>query len=223
MTKEYHFQAPLTEEQTRQLNVGDVVYLSGVVHTMRDMGHRRAIDMLARGEKLPFDLQGGMLWHCAPIVRKTPTGKWEVVSAGSTTSSRFTYLGSDLMRRLHLRFIIGKGTMLTKAVETIQELGSCFLNTTGGCAALYAGETEEVVDVHWTDLGLPEAIWVLRMKEFGPLIVGIDSHGQSLFEKVGATMRQNLVSAYEKSQLDPNYSLAYLPKRVIGRPASGKW
>jgi fumarate hydratase subunit beta len=223
MTKEYHFQAPLTKDQTRQLNIGDVVYISGIVHSMRDMGHRRSVDMLARGEKLPFDLQGGIIWHCAPIVRKNSAGRWEVVSVGSTTSSRFTYLGSELMRRLQLGCIIGKGTMQTKAVETMQELGSCFLNTTGGCAALYAGQTTEVVDVHWTDLGLPEAIWVFRMKDFGPLIVGIDSHGQSLFENMGVTVRENLIPIYEKSQLDPNYSMSYLPKRVVARARSGKW
>jgi fumarate hydratase subunit beta len=215
MTKEYRFQLPVTEEQMRQLNFGDVVYLSGVVHTMRDMGHRRALDMLARGEKLPFDLRGGVLWHCAPIVRKTAEGKWEAISAGPTTSSRFTYLGSELIRRLQIRCTIGKGTMLSKAVETMKEVGSCFFNSTGGCAALYAGKIEEVVGVHWTDLGLPEATWMLRMKEFGPLIVGIDSHGNSLFEKIGITMRQNLVSIYKKSQIDANYSLAYLPKRVV--------
>jgi fumarate hydratase subunit beta len=223
MTKEYHFQLPITEEQVRPLNSGDIVYVSGVVHTMRDMGHRRALDMLTRGEKLPFDLHGGVLWHCAPIVRKAPDGKWEAISAGPTTSSRFTYLGSELIRRLQIRCTIGKGTMLSKAVETMKEVGSCFLNSTGGCAALYSGKIEEVVDVHWTDLGLPEATWVLRMKEFGPLIVGIDSHGSSLFEQVGKTMRQNLASIYKKSQLDPNYSLSYLPKRVVARSSGSKW
>jgi len=223
MTREYHLQIPLLEPQIRELNVGDTVYLSGLVHTMRDMGHRRSLDMLERGEKLPFDLSGGALWHCAPIVRKTPGGRWEALSAGSTTSSRFTYLGSELLRRLPLRCIVGKGTMLTKAVQTMQEVGSCFLNTTGGCAALYGEQIEEVAAVHWTDLGLPEAIWVLRMKEFGPLIVGVDSHGQSLFETMGVTMRQRLASAYEKSRIDASQNPAYLPKRVIGRSPSGKW
>ena len=113
--------------------------------------------------------------------------------------------------------------MLTKAVETMKEVGSCFLNSTGGCAALYAGKIEEVVGVHWTDLGLPEATWILRMKDFGPLIVGIDTHGNSLFEKVGAKMRQNMASIYEKSNLDPDYSLSYLPKRVVARSSGNKW
>jgi len=223
MTKEYRLQLPITEEQIRQLNCEDTVYVSGIVHTMRDMGHRRAVDMLARGEKLPFDLKEGILWHCAPIVRKNASGKWEAVSAGPTTSSRFTYLGSELIRRLQIRCIIGKGTMMAKAAEAMKEVGSCFLNSTGGCAALYAGKIEEVVAVHWTDLGLPEATWVLRMKDFGPLIVGIDTHENSLFEQVGAKMRQKMAGIYKDAKLDPGYSLSYLPKRVVAKSTGGKW
>jgi fumarate hydratase subunit beta len=223
MTREFRLQTPLTQEQMRELNVGDTVYLSGIVHTMRDMGHRRAVDMLAHGERLPFDLTRGIIWHAAPIVRQTSVGRWEAVNVGSTTSSRFTYLGSELMRQLNLRCIVGKGSMLAKAVETMQEVGSCFLNTTGGCAALYGQQVEEVVNVHWTDLGLPEAIWVLRMKDFGPLIVGIDSHGQSLFDNIGVTMRQHLASVYQKSRIDIDRSMSYLPKRVIARSSGGKW
>ena len=223
MTQEYRLKTPLSEEQMRTLKTGDTVYLSGFVHTMRDMGHRRSLDMLERGEKLPLDLAGGILWHAAPIVRQTPAGRWEALSSGPTTSSRFTYLGSELMRRTGLRCIVGKGTMMAKAVETMGEVGSCFLNCTGGCAALYAQQIEEVTDVHWTDLGLPEAIWVFRMKDFGPLIVGIDSHGQSLFENMGVTLRQHLAEAYKNARIDTEHSVSYLPKRVVGRSASGKW
>lgn len=222
MSKEYRLKAPITEAQIRELKCGDAVYISGLVHTMRDMGHRRAADMLAAGEKLPFDLHNGVLWHCGPIVQSLPQGKWKAVSAGPTTSSRFTYLGAELIKKLQIRCTIGKGTMLAKAAEAMGEVGSCFLNATGGCAALYAEQIEEVVDVLWTDLGLPEAIWVMRVKDLGPLIVGIDTQGASLFEKVGQNMRANLTSIYEKSHLDPKYSLAYLPKRVVAS-SKAKW
>lgn len=220
MSKEVRLELPVTEEQVRGLTCGDVVYISGIVYTMRDMGHRRIVELLKRGEKLPFDLSRGAIWHCGPIVRQLPDGKWEVVSAGSTTSSRFTYLGSELIESLKVRCIIGKGTMLQKAVETMRDVGSCFLNSTGGCASLYAGQVEEVVEVFWTDLGLPEATWVLKLKELGPLVVGIDSHGNSLFDAVGKTMKANLVNIYQKCNLQPNYNLSYLPKRV---PSKASW
>jgi fumarate hydratase subunit beta len=221
MSKEWNLEFPLTEGQVRELHCGDVVYLSGVIYTMRDMGHRRAVDMLNRCEKLPFDLAAGAIWHCAPIVRKLSDGKWEAISAGSTTSSRFTYLGSDLLRLLNVRCTIGKGTMLETAVDTMQTVGSCFLNATGGCAALYAEKIQEVVDVFWTDLGLPEATWVLRVKDLGPLIVGIDSHGNSLYSQVGAAMKTRIKDALEKSGIEQTHNFSYLPKRVPGKASVG--
>ncbi len=217
VSKDVRLELPLTEEQVRDLNVGDNVYLSGYIFTMRDMGHRRAVEMLERGEELPFDLTKGAIWHCGPIVRKQSDGKWEIVAAGSTTSSRFTYLGSDLIKQLKVRSIIGKGTMGQPTVRAMNEVGACFLNTTGGCAALYAEQIEEVVDVFWTDLGLPEAIWWMKVKDMGPLVVGIDSHDKSLFDSIGETMRTNLKKTYQQSNIRLDYNLSYLPKRVAGK------
>jgi len=229
MTREHRLHLPFSPEQARELNCGDTVYLSGVIHTMRDMGHRRAVEMLARGEALPFDLRGGTIWHCGPIVRKSATssatsagGRWEVLSAGPTTSSRFNELGPELMKSLRVRCTIGKGTMGEKAIQTIREIGGCFLNATGGCGALYASQVEEVIDVFWTDLGLPEAVWVLRVSELGPLIVGIDPHGQNLFGRIGGQMRANLREIYRKTAIRPGYDLAYLPKRVAGKRSGEK-
>jgi fumarate hydratase subunit beta len=217
MTREHRLHLPLSPEQARELNCGDTVYLSGVVHTMRDMGHRRAVEMLARGETLPFQLENGAIWHCGPIVRKNTQGRWEVLSAGPTTSSRFNELGPELMKSLRVRCTIGKGTMGARAIQAMRETDGCFLNATGGCGALYAGQVEEVVDVFWTDLGLPEAVWVLRVKELGPLIVGIDPHGNSLFGDISAQMRSKLEAVYRGAGIHPEHNLSYLPKRVPGK------
>ena len=214
MSQEHHLKFPFTKDVVQKLKCGDIVYITGMIYTLRDMGHRRALDMIARGEELPVDLASGTIWHCAPIVRKNENDKWEVVSAGSTTSSRFTNLGSQMIKALNLPCTMGKGTMFKKAVDTMQEVGSCYLSTTGGCASLYAGQIEEVVDVYWTDLGLPEAIWALKVKDFGPLIVGIDCHGTSYYEVIGQKMRENLKKIYEKGRVDNNYNLSYLPRRV---------
>ena len=219
MTKEHHLQLPVSREQVRQLKLGDVVYLSGLVITMRDMGHRRAVDMLHRGEKLPFDLNDGAVWHCGPITRKNAGGKWQVLSAGPTTSSRFNELGPELMQAYQVRCTIGKGSMSTKVRETMRKLGGFFLNATGGCGALYAGQVEEVVNVFWLDLGMPEAAWVLRVNRLGPLIVGIDSDGNSLVDGVMQAMRANLASIYERSGISPEHEFSYLPKRVAAKGA----
>jgi fumarate hydratase subunit beta len=217
MTTEHHLQLPVSEEQIRQLNLGDIVYLSGLVHTMRDMGHRRAIEMLHRGEELPFDLNNGAIWHCGPITRKNTEGKWQVLSAGPTTSSRFNELGPELMKAFQVRCTIGKGSLNTKARETIRDIGGFFLTATGGCGALYAGQVEEVENFYWMDLGMPEAIWVVRVNNLGPLIVGIDSNGNSLVEGITQAMQDRLVFIYEQSGISASRDLAYLPKRVAAK------
>ena len=244
MTREHHLHLPFSPEQALELNCGDTVYLSGVIHTMRDMGHRRAVEMLACGEALPFDLHDGIIWHCGPIVRKhippsaeaafvrdpAPVAssvpgspvRWEVLSAGPTTSSRFNELGPELMKRLHVRCTIGKGTMGAKAIPTIREIGGCFLNATGGCGALYASQIEEVIDVFWTDLGLPEAVWVLRVKELGPLIVGIDPQGQAFVRQNWRTNAHKFAGGHRRTAIRPGYDLAYLPKRVVGKRSGEK-
>ncbi|MDR1045523.1 MAG: FumA C-terminus/TtdB family hydratase beta subunit [Candidatus Adiutrix sp.] len=222
MAREYHFQLPVNEEQMRELQIGDLVYLSGIVITMRDISHRKAVDMLGADESLPVDFTNGALWHCAPIVRQKGEGQWEAVAAGSTTSSKFSKLGAELIRKLQIRCTIGKGTMFPPAVDAMEEVGAVFLNATGGAAAMYACQIKEVVDAFWLELGLPEALWVLRVEEMGPFIVGIDSHRNSLFDEVGAVCRENLQRVYADSHISPDYTYTYLPKRVMARSRDKK-
>lgn len=215
MAREFKIQLPAEERTIRELRVDDVVYLSGPLCTLRDMGHRRAVDALARGEELPFHLAGNGLWHCGPIARREDD-PWRLVSAGPTTSSRFTTLGAELIRRLGIRVVVGKGTMGPAAVEAMKEAGCCFLNATGGCAVLYARQVEEVVAVHWLDLGEPEAAWMVVARDMGPLVVGIDSTGDDLFGRMRAEMAPRLAEVYRRAGIAPDERLTYLPKRVPG-------
>jgi len=216
VSKEYRISIPTSEKEVRQLRIGDIVYLNGPVLTMRDMGHRRTLDLLEKKEKLPFNLENGALWHCGPVVRKLEDGSYQVTAAGPTTSSRFTYLGAELIERLHVRVTIGKGTLGPRAVEAMQKVGSVYLNATGGCAAVYAKQIERVEKVVWEDLGLPEAIWHFRVKEFGPLVVGIDSHGQNLLANTLEQMHGNIEKACKAAGVSTERNYAYLPKRVPG-------
>ncbi len=213
MARECRIQLPAEERVIRELRVGDIVYLSGLLCTLRDMGHRRAVDSLVRGESLPFALSSAAMWHSGPITRQVGD-RWQIVSAGPTTSSRFTPLGSELIRRLGIRVVVGKGTMGQEAVEAMREVGCCFLNSTGGCAVLYARQVDEVVAVHWLDLGEPEAAWVVRVRDMGPLVVGIDSTGDSLYQRIGAQVKPRLAAIYREAGIAPSYRFTYLPKRV---------
>jgi fumarate hydratase subunit beta len=220
MSKEYRLQLPITESQVRELRLGDVVYLSGKVVTLRDMTHGRAVEIVRKGEDLPFDLRNSAIWHCAPIVKQDATGKWHITAAGSTTSSRFTYTGSELVKKYQTRITVGKGTMWQAAVDVMKEIGSCYLNTTGGTAALYAQKVEDVEEVFWLDLGLPESAWVLRVKDIGPFIVGIDSLGNSLYENMRKEMNKKLLEQCKKHNIKLDYTYAYLPLDIAGKARS---
>jgi len=212
---EKEIRLPVSEEEVRKLKVTDIVYVSGIVHTMRDMGHRRAVEMINRGEKLPFNLRDGAIWHCGPIARKV-NDAWEVVAAGPTSSSRFTELGAELVRKQHVRLTIGKGTMGKSMVDALKEAGGVYLVATGGCAALYAKQVVKVENVFWLDLGMPEATWVLRVNKLGPLVVGIDSHGNALEQMVLEKVNINVNAIYAEEKIDPSRSYVWWPKKIPG-------
>ena len=215
MAREFRIRLPDDEAAIRELRVGDTVLLTGLLCTLRDMGHRRATEAVARGETLPFDLSACTVWHCGPITRREGD-RWRIVSAGPTTSSRFTSLGAALIRRFGIRAIVGKGTMGPEAVDAMREVGGCFLNSTGGCAVLYARQVEDVVDVHWLDLGEPEAAWVVRVRDMGPLVVGIDSTGDSIYRRIRGGLAPTLRRIYQEAGIAPARKLTYLPRRVPG-------
>lgn len=190
---EYHLQTPLRFEDIEKLYAGDIVYISGEILTARDEAHARILEMEEKGEKLPFSLEGAAIYHCGPLMRQTESG-WTVVSAGPTTSGRMSKMTPPLLKAHEVRAIIGKGGM--KGVADALKNRCVYLAYTGGCAALAAELIKEVKTVHWLDLGMPEAVWVLRVEKFGPLIVGIDAKGKDIFSEV----REKAEKALERLQ-----------------------
>jgi fumarate hydratase subunit beta len=190
-------EAPLSYETVRSLRVGDVVSLSGVIYTGRDEVHLRALEMHERGEELPVDLKGAALYHCGPIVKKV-NDRWIVVAAGPTTSTRMNSLEPKFIETFGVRAIIGKGGMSQSTVEAMKKCGCVYLVITGGAAVLAARDVKKVLGVQWLDLGMPEALWVLEVESLGPLIVGIDAHGNSLFKRVDEEVRKNLPAARKR-------------------------
>jgi|ERR1035437_558592 fumarate hydratase subunit beta len=178
---EYHLHTPLKKEDIKKLNSGDIVYISGEVLTARDEAHSRILEMDEKGEKLPFSLKGAVIYHCGPLMQQTEHG-WKVISSGPTTSNRMSKTTHSLLKAHDVRAIIGKGGM--KGIASELKDRCVYLAYTGGCAALASKLIHEVKTVHWLDLGMPEAVWMLRVEEFGPLIVGIDSNDNDIFEKV---------------------------------------
>jgi fumarate hydratase subunit beta len=186
---EYHLKTPLKKEDIEKLNAGDIVYISGEVLTARDEAHARILEMGEKNEELPFFLEGAVIYHCGPLMQKNENG-WKVVSAGPTTSGRMSKMTPSLLKSHGVRAIIGKGGM--KDIANVLKNQCVYLAYTGGCAALAAELIKEVKAVHWLDLGMPEAVWVLRVEEFGPLIVGIDAKGNDIFAEVREKAQKQL-------------------------------
>ena len=183
--------SPLSENDVRSLKVGDKVTLDGIIYSGRDEMHARALEYAKEGRKLPFDLKGGVLYHCGPIVKKDGS-RWRVIAAGPTTSRRMDFMEPQFIEHFGVRAIIGKGGMSQPTVEAMAKHGCVYLAFTGGAAVLAAQGITDVRGVEWLDLGMAEAMWALEVKGFGPLIVAIDAHGDSLYKKVDEVVAGNL-------------------------------
>ncbi|PFK42774.1 fumarate hydratase [Priestia megaterium] len=186
-TKEVVLQAPITEEQIRELKVGDVVRINGMLYTGRDAIHKHLTDHDA-----PIDLNGQIIYHCGPVMLKDEDEKWHVTAAGPTTSIREEPYQGDIMKKFGIRAVIGKGGMGPKTLAALQEHGGVYLNAIGGAAQYYADCIKSVEGVDLMQFGIPEAMWHLKVEGF-TAVVTMDSHGNSLhadvdkssFEKLG--------------------------------------
>lgn len=175
---------PIKSEDLESLNVGDTVYLTGHLVTCRDVAHRRLIE---QKRELPVDLKGGAIFHAGPIVRKKDDGKFEMVSIGPTTSMRMEKFEREFIKETGVKLIVGKGGMGPETTAGCQEHKAVHAIFPGGCAVLAATLVEEIERAEWQDLGMPETLWVNRVREFGPLIISIDTKGNNLIEQNKAT------------------------------------
>ncbi|MCW4014799.1 MAG: FumA C-terminus/TtdB family hydratase beta subunit [Candidatus Bathyarchaeota archaeon] len=193
----YKFKTPVSEEQIRKLKVNDTLYLTGTMVTARDEAHKRALDFHTDNKQLPINLEGLAVFHCGPIVKKE-NQKWTVVAAGPTTSSRMEPVQADFIKNFKVRIVIGKGGMGKKTVEAMKKYGAVYGAFTGGAAILAAKAIKQVTNVEWLDLGMPEALWILQVEDFGPLTVAIDTHGNNLFEAVQNKAETKKQKIYKK-------------------------
>lgn len=186
---------PISSEDLKDIKIGDIIYLTGHLVTCRDVAHRRLIE---GGRKLPVDLRGGAIFHAGPIVRPIGGDKYEMVSIGPTTSMRMEKFEKEFVEQTGVKLIIGKGGMGPNTEAACKEEKALHVVFPAGCAVLAATEVEEIENHHWDDLGMPETLWVCRVKEFGPLIVSIDTEGNNLFENNKVEFNKKKAIAYEE-------------------------
>lgn len=186
---------PIKDEDLEGLNVGDVVYLTGRLVTCRDVAHRRLIE---QGRELPVKLEGGAIFHAGPIVRKKDDGNFEMVSIGPTTSMRMEKFEREFIKQTGVKLIVGKGGMGPETAAGCQENKAVHAIFPGGCAVLAATQVEEIEGAEWQDLGMPETLWINRVKEFGPLIISIDTKGNNLIQQNKAEFNKKKTPVLER-------------------------
>lgn len=195
----YDFSTPLTEAQARKLRIDDTVTLKGTLFGIRDATQ---IHMFDRGRRTRFDLAGHAVLHTAPNVRKVeesaanPAG-YAPMCIGTTTSDRMERFTRPLMQQYGVRLIIGKGGLRDESKAAFQELGGAYLAIIGGTAALETTWVEAIEDVDLDDLS-PESLWKFRVNGFGPLLVAMDSHGESLYSRVKTAAQQKRAEALKR-------------------------
>jgi fumarate hydratase class I len=181
---------PLSESDARALKVGDEVAISGIIHTGRDAVHK----YLHEGGQLPpeVNLRGGILYHCGPVVIKDDQGNWKCTAAGPTTSIREEPYQWQVIRDFGLRGVIGKGGMGDRTLQACKEHGCVYLHGVGGAAQVLAECIKRVRNVYMMEqFGAPEAIWEFEVENF-PVVVTMDSHGNSLHRDVLAASQAEL-------------------------------
>ena len=172
---EYNLRTPLTDADVEKLKIGDSVRLSGVIYTARDAAHKRMIEGLDKGEPLPFDIRGSLVYYVGP----SPTMPGRVIgSAGPTTAYRMDPYAPRLME-IGMKGMIAKGKRSDAVKEAMKKHKVVYLGATGGAAALIAKCVKKCDVIAYEDLG-PEAVRRLEVEEM-PLVVVTDCHGGDLY------------------------------------------
>ena len=194
---------PIPDKAIRKLRVGDPVSLSGVMLTGRDAAHKWMVETFIHKTRPPQGddlevyaalkplLDGGVIYHCGPVVAGLDTREYRFVAAGPTTSSREEPYQGEVMRHFNVKGVIGKGGMGPKTLAACQEMPGVYFHAVGGAASLIAQTVRHVLGVYKLEFGVPEAVWVIQVEDF-PVVVTMDSHGESQHAVVEAHSRARL-------------------------------
>ena len=197
MSTTHRLRLPLSEQEVRSVAAGDTVYLDGEIVMAAGLPtHRRIIEYMDAGKPLPVDLTGGAMLHLAGYSREVD-GRCEVLYINPTTSTRFNEYMPKIITGLGLRLTGGKGGLGATSVEAMKEAGCAYLSFLGGGSTLLTKAIKEVISVNWTDLIFHYRLVKVRVEELGPATVGIDSHGNSLYESLTREAEKRLPEILE--------------------------
>jgi fumarate hydratase class I len=194
---------PISDETIRELKVGEPVLLTGTMVTGRDTAHKWLAETFIKKTRAPMDddlqvyeelkklLNGSVIYHCGPVVSGMETKEYKFVAAGPTTSIREEPYQADVMKHFNLKGVIGKGGMGPKTLKGCEETPGVYFHAIGGAASFIAQSVTKVLGVYKLDFGVPEAFWVIEVKDF-PAVVTMDAHGGSQHAMVDESSKKVL-------------------------------
>ena len=194
---------PISDDVIRELKVGEPVALSGIMVTGRDAAHKWMIETFVKKTREPqgddlkvYDdlkrlLNGSVIYHCGPVVSGLDTKEYKFVAAGPTTSIREEPYQADVMKHFNVKGVIGKGGMGAKTLKGCQDVPFVYFHASGGAASFIAQSVQKVLGVYKLEFGVPEALWVIEVKDF-PVVVTMDAHGGSQHAVVDGSSKEVL-------------------------------
>ncbi len=194
---------PISDDVIRELKVGEPVALSGIMVTGRDAAHKWMIETFVKKTREPqgddlkvYDdlkrlLNGSVIYHCGPVVSGLDTKEYKFVAAGPTTSIREEPYQADVMKHFNVKGVIGKGGMGAKTLKGCQDVPFVYFHAIGGAASFIAQSVQKVLGVYKLEFGVPEALWVIEVKDF-PVVVTMDAHGGSQHAVVDGSSKEVL-------------------------------
>lgn len=201
---------PISDKTIRELKVGQPVALTGVMMTGRDAVHKWMIETFIKKTREPQGddlevyeaikplLKQGIIYHCGPVVAGMETKDYKFTAAGPTTSIREEPYQADVMKHFNIKGVIGKGGMGPKTLAGCKEVPFVYFHAIGGAASYIAQSVQKVLGVYKMDFGVPEAMWVIEVKEF-PVVVTMDSHGGSQHVDVDSSSKEVLDALLAKA------------------------
>ena len=181
--KTYQIKTPVSDDLIKEIEIGDFITISGEIIIARDEAHKRALEYVKNNKELPFKFDNAILYHAGPIAKKE-NENWKIIAVGPTTSTRMEMFEPEFIRNFNIKIILGKGGMTGQTITAFKKYNVLYGAITGGTSLIWANKITKVEAVEWIDLGIPEALWKIKVKEFGPILVAIDSNGNSIFDKV---------------------------------------
>ena len=200
---EHDLKLPLSENDVRALKVGDIVHVSGEIHSTAGIPtHKRMLDCLARGEALPFDLKGGALFHLGSYNIEDADGGLKILYINPTTSTRFNDLMPQLIPALGLRLTGGKGGLDARSAQAMKQAGCVYLSFLGGGAPILTDAIKRVTGIGWRDMISHYRLVRIDVERLGPLTVAIDAHGNSVYDDTIKAMQDKRASILAELRAD---------------------